>query len=360
MATIDQWTVLLYIAGNNDLEETLAEQFKVLQNIRIPPNINVAAQFGRKVQENNAAQRDSRRYISKNGWLALSDSLGCANMGKATSFIEFLLWGYSQFTANRLMLVMCGHSAGFAGIMMDCGREIIDLISIREFVQALSSFYTQTQKSIDIMVFDTCYMNLVEIWYELALAGHCVKYLIVPQENPPMQGLPWHALINLLISNEASKYSVKTSVKNIVQSINLKFPLDTALFAISLAPEIFIVLKALINNLAILILDNKLLKKLPGLSAKPSALISLQDLIKQADANLVKANACCKGIENVLSEFVFYPGLNEFIQNRKMGPSIYLPNHFTQYMRFQPYYDTLSFASNNSWIDLLSCIAPLK
>ncbi|MEN6565379.1 MAG: hypothetical protein ABFC57_03670 [Veillonellales bacterium] len=61
--------MLLYIAGHNDLEETLAEQFKVLQNIRIPPNINVAAQFGRKVQENNAAQRGSRRYISKNGSL---------------------------------------------------------------------------------------------------------------------------------------------------------------------------------------------------------------------------------------------------------------------------------------------------
>lgn len=359
-AGTNQWTVLFYLAGKNDLECDLYRQFQGIQNLVVPDNINIVIQFGKGPKDNTITQDGSeqwdgaRRYISNNGSLVLIESLGDLNMGKTESFIEFLFWGYSQFAADHLMLIMSGHSAGFVGIMMECHNDNLDLISIQDFAQALANFQKQTGKNIDILLFDTCYMNMVEIWYELAVtAGKSVEYLIVPQENPPLQGLPCQDMINLLIGNQQASRIVKESVKNIVLSINRKFSCDNAIFAVSLAQEYFVALKELIDSLAMLELDSNVLFELPGVYSKPSALISLPDLLDQWNVGIAKADACCKGLKNTLDQIVLYPKLSNFERNKNVGPCIYLPNDQAQYYKFQSYYDKLSFASNNRWLKVL-------
>ncbi|MEN6567090.1 MAG: clostripain-related cysteine peptidase [Veillonellales bacterium] len=355
MLPTNQWAVLIYFAGNNDLEPFLSKQFELIQNAEICPNLNVAIQFGKPRRDDNSAEwGGARRYISKNGAMVLTECLGYVNMGRQQTFIEFLLWGYSQFATDHVILIMSGHSAGFVGLMMDVSEKTLDLISIKEFAQALSYFHAQTGSNIDILLFDTCYMNLVEVWYEIAIsAGHPVDFLILDAENPPIGGLPCYEIINLLVNDTSNRLMVKKSIRKIVQSINNKYAGQVDLFAISLAPEHFIVLKELMNELTILALDNNLMNRLPSIYCKPSALIRLLDLVNQIDMIFSKADTCCRQIENVLEKIVEYPAFNKLVKNHSIGPYIYLPNNPAQYLKFQMYYDILSFASNNKWLEVL-------
>lgn len=355
MSPAKQWTVLLYFAGNNDLEPFLSGQFELIQNAEICPAINVVVQIAKPWRSDDSSGRGgTRRYISQNGKIVFADCLGYVNMGKQQTFIEFLLWGCSQFPVDHIMLIMSGHSAGFVGMMMDVSAETFDLIGIQEFTQALSYFRAQTGKKIDILLFDTCYMNLVEVWFEIAIAeGHPVKFLILPEENPPIQGLPCCEIINLLVSGKSDNFIVEDSIRNIVQSINSKYTGEMDICAIMLTPEHFTLLKEAINKLMILVMDNKLLDRLPGLFCKSSALIRIQDVAGQINAVFAKADTCCKTIENILSKIVVYPVFDKNIKNYKAGPYIYLPNNPAQYLKFQTYYDVLSFASNNKWLEVL-------
>ncbi|MBU2701278.1 hypothetical protein Ga0466249_002392 [Sporomusaceae bacterium BoRhaA] len=350
----EKWTVLLYFAGNNDLAPELSRQLQLIQNVEIPEDIHIGIQFGKAPKEDDSDDWGGvRRYISKNGALVLTDAFTYINMGKPLSFIEFLMWGYTQFDTERLMLVMSGHSAGFAGIMMEYYRETLDLISIQDFTQGLAYFHQQTGKNIDILLFDTCYMNTIEVWYELALtSGHPIEYLLLPQ-NSPIEGLPCHALIDLLTKNEKENFSVEDTAKNITLSFSQKFSNDYAVFAVSLDKAHFLTLKELINSLANLMIDNNLFDRLPSLYAKPSALISLYDLVRQLKACFSAENACCSELENILAQLVLSPKLSEFQQHRNIGPCLYLPNDPAQYFKFQTYYDELAFARNNRWLEVL-------
>lgn len=360
------WTVLIYAAGNNDLEETIYRQFQLIREVNFSDDINVVIQLGRLSQQESINSDNissekwggSRCYVIKNKEAFLLRDLGNINMADPISLLDFLIWGSSRFPSEHLMVIMSGHSLGFLGFMLDCFEKGISLMSIQGFTKALSLFHQESNKEIDILLLDTCFMNLIEVWYEIAIISeYAVKYIMLSQGNPPCEGLPWPMIINELKANDGNIGKMENLVVDMIMSINKRSGKDGAIFAICLIKEYFVKMKIMIDQLAGIILEggketkDRLLD--PCFYQKNSEFISFQIMLDQFNKSSKKLTELSIEILKILSSTVLYPTLNEIDKELNLGPSIYLPNDPRQYFQYQDSYDRMLFCSDNRWLKVL-------
>jgi hypothetical protein len=108
-ATLAQWTVLAYLAGDNDLEGVLLDDLKEMERVGSRPGaVEILAQLDRATGGDATAGdwRGARRYYvtrsataAKIGSTLLAD-LGAANTGDPALLEDFLSFGTRRFPAR--------------------------------------------------------------------------------------------------------------------------------------------------------------------------------------------------------------------------------------------------------------------
>jgi hypothetical protein len=90
-----QWTVMVYLAGDNNLESAGVIDLNEMKRAGSSDQVNVIAQFDR--QGKNIATK--RYYIRKAGTLAkdVVGSLGETNMGDPHVLEDFIQWGAKNY-----------------------------------------------------------------------------------------------------------------------------------------------------------------------------------------------------------------------------------------------------------------------
>jgi hypothetical protein len=120
-ATPAQWTVLAYLAGDNDLEGVLLDDLKEMERVGSRPGtVEILAQLDR-APGGDATGGDwsgTRRYYvtrsatpARLGSKLLAD-LGDANTGDPALLEDFLSFGTRRFPARATMLVLSNHGSG--------------------------------------------------------------------------------------------------------------------------------------------------------------------------------------------------------------------------------------------------------
>lgn len=105
------WTVLVYLAGDNNLDSAGVTDLEEMKKVGSTAALNVVAQFDRA-----AAGRQTRRYcITKGGKLDddVVASLGETNTGDPKVLIDFVQWGLQNYPAHRYLLVVWNHGGGW-------------------------------------------------------------------------------------------------------------------------------------------------------------------------------------------------------------------------------------------------------
>ncbi len=110
-ATEKQWTIMVYLAGDNNLDSAGVTDLKEMKQIGSTEQVNVIAQFDRW----GGTQATKRYYLRKGGVLAKDEvaSLGETNMGDPNVLKDFLLWGVKNYPAQRYLAVLWNHGAGW-------------------------------------------------------------------------------------------------------------------------------------------------------------------------------------------------------------------------------------------------------
>jgi hypothetical protein len=111
MPTTKEWTVMIYLAGDNNLDSAGVIDLKEMKKVGSTNEINVVVQFDR-------AGRDSatnRYYIRKGGTIAKDKvaDLGETNMGDPKVLEDFVTWSSKKYPASRYLLVLWNHGAGW-------------------------------------------------------------------------------------------------------------------------------------------------------------------------------------------------------------------------------------------------------
>ena len=237
-----KWTILVYLAGDNNLDEDGARDIAEMAKVGSNDDINIIAQFDRA-----GAAGTQRFYITKGGGYEKDgiENLGETNTGDPNILVDFLEWGIAEYPAERYMAVLWNHGSGWnedevydkalklrpdkktltpkmkssfrekkirktmfsttideilkqkpavRGILYD--DESKDFIDNAEMKKVLAKAARSLPgKRFDIIGFDACLMNTIEVDFQLR---DIAKVIVGSEETEPGAGWPYDKILGAL------------------------------------------------------------------------------------------------------------------------------------------------------------------
>lgn len=243
-----KWTVLVWIAGDNNLDSFGLSDLNEMKKAGSSDDVAIAAQFDRM------GDTGTRRYYLRKGTTLEDDvveELGETNTGDPAVAIDFFTWGMERWPSDHVLAVLWNHGSGIdetdiyeravaRGINVErraqpdnstvprgrireiaasgmrrslfsttvdkamCDRGIAYDDSARDFLdnaelkRVLTEVVENTGRQVDIVGFDACLMNLVEVAYELR---EPVGHIVGSEEVEPGDGWPYDAAIGALAAS---------------------------------------------------------------------------------------------------------------------------------------------------------------
>ncbi len=189
------WTVLVYLDGDNDLEEAAFDDFNAMESVGGTAEVNIIV-FVDFWDGGYAPFTGAKCYnLTKDTDLDTINQVELTtglpsepNMGSSTTLINFIVFGQTYAPADNYLLVLWDHGAGFYGICYDYTNGN-DPLYPSELATALGSGAIQ---SIDVVAMDACMMGQLEVAYEI---GSYVDYIVFSEDNVPWYGYPYEEFL---------------------------------------------------------------------------------------------------------------------------------------------------------------------
>ncbi len=197
------WTLLVYMDADNNLEPAGIVDFLELSSVGSDANVNVVVQFDRATgfDASHGDWTDTRRFYVTQGMAPLpQNSLPNPreeNMADPATLAAFVTWGIANYPARHVFLVLWDHGDGWQGVVVDDDPVANDRLTAVELRTAFDSIVATTGKRIDLLGNDACRMTL-EIQYELA---PYVDYFVGSEKDEPFDGWPYDRLLTSLVAD---------------------------------------------------------------------------------------------------------------------------------------------------------------
>ena len=257
--TKKQWTVMVYLAGDNNLDGAGVVDLKEMKQIGSTDQVNVIAQFDRR-----GAKSATQRYYLRQGGTLEKDvvaRLGETNTGDPRVLGRFLEWGFKNYPAQHHLVVLWNHGAGWddediyrtarkhlrlsvrrrgtlvAGSSAAAGASVSirrmrtvgskhfqralfgstieaalrpglkakaiafddtskDFLDNLETKRVLASARKTLGRKIDILGMDACLMSMAEVCYQIRDSVH---FTVGSEEVEPGDGWPYHKVLGRLV-----------------------------------------------------------------------------------------------------------------------------------------------------------------
>lgn len=206
---IAEWTFLVFMNGDNDLETYVAHDLNELEIVGSSERVNVLVQADRidGYASDDGDWEGTRRYLitadgdTRTVSSQVLEDMGEVDMGDPEVLSEFLLWAHERYPAERVALVLWDHGDGWAmtgergAISWDdtSGNDIS--IAEGELASALDGLVQARGAPIDLVAFDACNMASWEV--ASALSGHA-SYLVASEATVGGEGLQYGPALRLL------------------------------------------------------------------------------------------------------------------------------------------------------------------
>ncbi|MGB7539435.1 MAG: clostripain-related cysteine peptidase [Anaerolineales bacterium] len=259
------WTVMVYMAGDNNMDPDGVTDLLEMKKVGSTKDINVIAQFDR------ATGHAAQRYCLRKGGSVEQDavmSVGRVNTGDPKNLIDFIGWGIKNYPAERCLLVLWNHGQGwddtdiFAGERMRRYRRLADrptrhalfhtpvrrmlakvdrhpvyrailvdenakdFLDNQEMKKVVSSAAKRLHHKLDILGMDACLMSMAEVGYQIRGS---TAFTVGSEQTEPMAGWPYDTILAALAQNPAltaedvssmivTKYLASYSRESVTQS----------------------------------------------------------------------------------------------------------------------------------------------
>jgi hypothetical protein len=215
------------------------------------------------------------------------------------------------------------------GTITDYSQDVPYLMGSREMCRAINMILKDTGKTIDILVLDICYMNLVEIMYELGQEPkNTVKNVLTYIERGPVSGLPYGRVVDIL--ENSIEGNTNEILKKMIDALNFD------LIAIEINHGKLKRIKRAANDLAYTYLSNK-----------SESVMKPFELLVDVDSDKPWSLHAREFQKNLSSIIIHY---------RRMGQNSgnLINIIFIELKDLIKIYSKLSFAKNNYWVHLIN------
>ena len=230
------WTLMVYAAGDNDLEHDLMRNVLQMERGHTgSSSVNVVVQLDRESRDGQW-----RYWVGGDGSSPVVELVEASDVepdsGNAETLREFGQWAISCFPAERYGLVVGGHGRPWnrewaranggmraARDRAEAQAETVRLLAfdktdnsemmVRGLADAVHEIATATRQTGDPAFLrrlafygsDACLMQTAEVAYQLRLD---TDYIIGSEEKEPAQGWPYNSIVRRLTSspNDSARY----------------------------------------------------------------------------------------------------------------------------------------------------------
>lgn len=186
------WTVLVYMAADNDLSSFAVEDIIQMERAVQAKNLKLVVQVDLPVS-------GATRYLIKENqspWIASTaiQELGTIDSGDPGELKNFIRWGFARYPSQHKMLIIWSHADSWYKnpkyIAPDQGTGNIIGVANGELASALSA-----GPKLDILLFDACSMQSIEIVHTLR---HYADIIVGSADQVPVQGFPYSEIVPVL------------------------------------------------------------------------------------------------------------------------------------------------------------------
>jgi hypothetical protein len=187
-----EWAFLIYSCGHNpsnDLSAYLYNQLKQFENTGIGKNAHVVAQIS---PTNEVLSGIATRFALENDKLVAVKSITgrTVDTGNTSEILSFYNWAVDAYPAEHYALFISGHGSGAISILYpdgdngapakaiaydDTAKNSLKLYELSEVYRNITA---KIGKKIDVIVFDSCVMQMFEVAYQLKEFG---EYFVASQ-----------------------------------------------------------------------------------------------------------------------------------------------------------------------------------
>ncbi len=224
-----QWLVLVYMAGDNNINDRCIDNLKQMQQVGSTENVKVLVQFDPRKE----GVKTKRFLISKQGPNGSLDqdvveSLDETDTGDPRVLEDFLRWGINKNPKARILVILWGHGNGMdddkpTAVGKDALKLIIksevlirsisqpefkvatafgddehpqDFLSNDELKTVFNNLSAEIEREIDIVGFDSCLMSMAEVYYQLRSS---VGLAVGAEGVTPSSSWPYHRILHALV-----------------------------------------------------------------------------------------------------------------------------------------------------------------
>lgn len=210
-----KWTFMVYMNGDNDLEQWAIEDLNQMERIGSTTEVNLVVEVDRNggYDSSNGDWTGGRRYyLTKDPNTSENDSTGTIrsqlladygeiDMGDPQRLKAFVSWAMTEYPAEFYVLDLWNHGAGWDDTRARSrGRGFsYDWTSSHDFIKTSDlPAAIAGPDHIDIVAWDSSLMQMVEVADQL---GTAATIMVGSEESPPAEGYPYHAFLDDLAAN---------------------------------------------------------------------------------------------------------------------------------------------------------------
>ncbi|KKL79084.1 hypothetical protein LCGC14_2018380, partial [marine sediment metagenome] len=193
-----QWTILVYMDGDNDLEAFALGDLNEMEAVYAPGDVQIGVLLDRApgYDTTNGDWTDTRVGVVRhdNNTDVISSVLsswGERNLGDESTLADFIEWGMTALTADNYALILWDHGSGMYGAMVD-ETNGGDYLNTEELAEALSD----QPDTLDVLAFDASLMAQVEV---MEAVSDYVDYFVASEEAEGGDGWRYTELYRELI-----------------------------------------------------------------------------------------------------------------------------------------------------------------
>jgi len=201
-----EWTVMVYMDGDNDLNDFAIDDLNEMELIGSTDQVNVivlADFLGNGNSRIYSITQDGGPLVNSTIVLDLSE----VNMGDPETLAWFVNWTVNNYPAKHYALILWNHGTGWKlkcippikGICWD-DTSNSDYLTSSELQYALSKIKSLIGRDLDIIGFDACLMGMEEIDY-LINASMPSAIRVGSEEVEPGDGWPYDLILANLTAN---------------------------------------------------------------------------------------------------------------------------------------------------------------
>ena len=191
-----KWTVVVYMAADNDLESAAIKDINEMESVNfagMPVSILALIDRGPGYDQTNGNWTDTRLYeitSDTTNTTINSRRIACSRLGLTTMAeteldmadplnLSYLLsFAKEEYPADEYALIVWGHGSGWRGSVDTASAKVepVKAISVddtsRTSMPIAKANSAIRDKGISIIAFDTCFASLLEIAFELRSSAH--------------------------------------------------------------------------------------------------------------------------------------------------------------------------------------------